>query len=308
MDLRPLRLLRAIDRQLDELSAADRAAQEVARIELARSATRYSRRTKRVVDETMTLSATLVRAGEVEEANRLMAEVEREVRTEEAALIETVNEVKVAGEVRRRRLLKLKLVKAIATAGLSGSMFMVSAFGVVLARSLVSDDPVVREASVAQGAETRGSEQIRFRDVVVGPGIKLRLTHAEAKKLARLTESMDAAGLRRFLAERVPSSMLDEVHTAILTAVAQVLGDGIQQTPGDVLALVKEETKETPKPSDEASPSEKPSPSPSEEPTESPTPAPTPNSGDGPSDGDGGEEDESPLGNLPLSDDDEDQG
>jgi hypothetical protein len=65
MNLRPVRALRELDRQLDELSAADRAAREWARFELAKSASRYTRQTKRVVDETMTLSATMMRAGEV---------------------------------------------------------------------------------------------------------------------------------------------------------------------------------------------------------------------------------------------------
>lgn len=278
-------------------------------MELARSASLYSRKTKRVVDETVSLSATLVRAGEVEEANRLMAEAEREVRTEEAALIETVNEVKVAGEVRKRRLLRLKLFKAVATAGLSGSMFVVSAFGVVLARGVMSDDPAVHDMTAGgMSSGVTAAAEPRFHDVVVGPGIKLRLTPSEAKELARLTETLDADGLRRFLSERVPTGLLDEVQTAILNAVAQTIKEIPKPSASAAIVVLKEQAKEASKQSPEPSPSPKPSESPSPEPEDSPSPRP--NTGDGETDGDGNGGQDGPLGNLPLpgSDADEDQG
>src|SRR5687768_14689721 len=68
-------------------------------LELAVSARRFSRRTQAVLDDKLSFSATLMRAGEVEAANRLLAEVGEEVLTEEVALLERVNEVKAARSV-----------------------------------------------------------------------------------------------------------------------------------------------------------------------------------------------------------------
>ncbi|MBA2725376.1 MAG: hypothetical protein H0U53_05250, partial [Actinobacteria bacterium] len=74
MELRPLRAFRQADRNLKEELHAERAASEAARFEITRSATQFSRRSKEVVDGTINLSAVLMRAGEVDEANRLLAE------------------------------------------------------------------------------------------------------------------------------------------------------------------------------------------------------------------------------------------
>ncbi|HEU4481210.1 MAG TPA: hypothetical protein VFS18_04935, partial [Actinomycetota bacterium] len=109
MRFRPIRDLRELNRTLDELRCAHEAAEESARFELARSATRFSRRSREVVDSTMNLSAVLMRAGEVAEANRLLAEAHREVATEEAALLETVHYVEAEGAVRREKMTRLRL-------------------------------------------------------------------------------------------------------------------------------------------------------------------------------------------------------
>lgn len=312
MNLRPLRKLREIDRQLDELTAAERAAEEWARFEIARSATSFSRNTQKVVDNTMSLSATLMRAGEVHEANRLMAEAEREVRTEEAALIETVNEVKAAGEMRRHRMTKLKIAKAIATAFLSAGMFATSAFGFVMARQFTKDDPVVSDPSgtVAGGPGRTVKRHVGKHAIEVAPGIQLRLTSSELKEFEKLTADLDRDGLRKFLARRLPLHLVDEAQTLLLALVADTFGEIDSATAPlasstGVTSRVARTVKTAP--SDKSTSDPSPSsddPSPSQEPSSEPSPEPSPTDDDKQDDSDG-------PGNVPLGwplDDDDDEG
>jgi hypothetical protein len=310
MNLRPVRALRELDRQLDELSAADRAAREWARFELAKSASRYTRQTKRVVDETMTLSATMMRAGEVEEANRLIEEAEREVRTEEAALIETVNEVKAAGASRRRQISRLRLVKSVATAFLSGSMFIFSAFGVVLARQFTNDDPVIhgQETDVAaQPAPEIGSAKRVVRSVEIAPGVRLELTRSELKEFSKLAATADRAGLLAFLEDRLPKDLVAHVQEVLLAAVAEVTGDDAVQTTSRVLAAVEEQAEK----SEEEAPSEAEASDPEGEAETEPQPEPTPENGTSPSPEPSPSDDRQggngmPLGGFPFGNDDDD--
>ncbi|HWL65421.1 MAG TPA: hypothetical protein VNP73_05545, partial [Actinomycetota bacterium] len=106
---------------------------EEAGYELALSARRFSENTQAVVDDKLNFSATLMRAGEVDAANRLLAEFERDVREEEAALIERVNEVKVAEAVRREGLTRVRLARVLAVALVGSSLLTFSAAGMALA-------------------------------------------------------------------------------------------------------------------------------------------------------------------------------
>ncbi len=310
MNLRPLRALKELDKRLDKLDAEDRAAEELARFELARSASRYTRRTQKVVDETMSLSATMMRAGEVKEAERLMQEVEREVRTEEAALIESVNEVKAAEAVRHRHLTKLRFLRGLATAFLSGGMFAISAFGMVAARHLTSDDPTVQPPDVAGVQVEAGTTETRtssLKAIRVAPGVKLTLTPFELKTFTRLTKEMDEQGLRKFLEDRLPLSMVAEVQSVLLTAATEAFDEKLEEPMQFIIAAVRQQASETSEevaeePADRPSPSENPSDESSAEPEQtSPSPEPEPS----PSDDKGEEEDSSvPLG-WPLDDEDD---
>src|SRR5688500_15840653 len=96
LDMQFIRDLREATGALKELVADDARHEEDAKLELTVSAQRFSQETREVVDDKLSFSATLMRAGEVDAATRLLAEVEAEVRDNEAALFEQVNEVKVA--------------------------------------------------------------------------------------------------------------------------------------------------------------------------------------------------------------------
>lgn len=305
MNLRPVRALRELDRQLDELSAADRAAREWARFELAKSASIYSRRTKQVVDETMSLSATMMRAGEVDEANRLMEEAAREVRTEEAALIETVNEVKAADASRRRQISRLKIVRSVATAFLSGSMFVFSAFGVVLARHFTNDDPALRVPSrdVAQAPPQIGSAKRVVRSVEIAPGVRLELTPSQLREFSKLAARADSEGLREFLAKHLPIELVAQVQEVVLSVAGSAEGT-VRDVASRIVAAAEEEASES---SEEVAAAEPDGGSESEE-TEAesaPQSEPTPENGPSPSPDPSPSDDRqgtnsTPVGELPI--------
>lgn len=229
MDMRPLRAYRRISEQLSELERAELIASEHARFELAQSASRFSRRTQEVVDGTMSLSAALMRAGEVAEANRLLQEVERDVASEEAALIETVNEVKTRGAVSRSRITRLKLMKMVAAATMGASLFVFSAFSVAVASFLT-------EAPATPGSFSERDLARSFRDssaleTVTIAGIDVELTRSQANLYGKLTRGdADSARLERFLLSVLPFDVVREVKAALNEAAEDVIATAGKRT------------------------------------------------------------------------------
>ena len=316
MELRPLRAIRKLEAELEELNRADQAAEEAARFEIVQSASRFSRRSKEVVDSTMSLSATLMRAGEVHEANRLLADAEMEVRTEEAALIETVNEAKVHAARRRHRISRLRLFKTVATVALGSTLTMGSAFGVVLTNNLINRPEQVADAATTRNDGNEGRARVGMKRVPVA-GMNLELTDRQFKKYKQLVAGrVDRAGLKRFLRGVLADDpfLVAEIHAALVGAagidVAEVIDplatELVRAKPASSGASSTAEA-EKPQPSPKDEPSESPSEdqSPSDEPDDSPQPSPEPNPT--PPD-DGGDDDGADGDGLPLLGDDGDGG
>jgi hypothetical protein len=224
--------LRELHQSVVELFDDDRTAEAEASLQIARSAQRFSHNTKEVVDDKLSFSATLMRAGEVDAANRLLAEVEHEVREEEAALIETVNEVKVAQSMRRERVTRLRLAKMLAVASLGSALLTFSAAGMAVAGFLrdraeaVSrpqegngdGSPAVRGKKVIAAAKDRQTmRRLRIGDV------DLLLTRSQFKTLRELTggAAIDTDGLHALLSS-LPAPLADRIEEAITVADAQV--------------------------------------------------------------------------------------
>ena len=304
MELRPIRALKKIEAEIEELRSADQAAEEAARFEIVQSASQFSRRSKEVVDSTVSLSATLMRAGEVEEANRLLADAEMQVREEEAALIETVNEVKMQGAQRRHRISRLRLFKAIATVALGSTLTMGSAFGVVLTNHLINRPDQVAEAASLRNTGKAGG-RAHLKNVPVA-GMNLKLTRAQFKEYKQLVAGdVDGAELKKFLNEVLADdpSLAAEIHAVLIAASADV-ADVVDPLATEVLQAKEsaEEPSETPaadepEPSPQDAPSEEPADteSPPQGPDDSPDPSPEPN----PSPPDDGGDKDGPDG-LPL--------
>ena len=223
--------LRELRQSVVELFDDDRTAEAEASLQITKSAQRFSHNTKEVVDDKLSFSATLMRAGEVQAANRLLAEVEHEVREEEAALIETVNEVKVAQSMRRERVTRLRLAKMLAVATLGSALLTFSAAGMAVAgflrdRAQASSGPNEGTAIAGSAAQVEAmalarsdgkSRRLRIGDV------KVLLTKNQFKALKELTGGggIDSEGLEDLL-NALPATLANRIQEAISVAEAEV--------------------------------------------------------------------------------------
>jgi hypothetical protein len=230
-DFRDLRL------SVRELMADQTEAEEAASNTIVTCASRFSRRSKRVVDDKLSFSATLMRAGEVDAANRLLNEVEREVRAEEAALIETVNEVKVAQTARRERITRLRLARTLAAATLGAGVLTVSAAGMAVAGFLQDRAEATRAAPSARALETYAvasapgatnapTPKVRVKRVHIG-GVKLVLTAKEFRQLEAATRGGD-----------VHEGNLESLFSLLRGTLAHKLQDAIAAASGTVQETV----------------------------------------------------------------------
>ena len=279
--------LRETQRNLSELLSENTAEEEAASLEIAQSASRFSRRTRQVVDDKLSFSATLMRAGEVTAATRLLAEVEEEVRNEEIALIETVNEVKVAQAVRRGRITRLRLARSMAAAMLGACLLAFSAVGMAVAGALKDRErgeslaPLKiagekRDVEVAGAVPLSRPAQRLMRRLQIG-NVNLVLTQKEFRMLKQLTGgSVDEQGLTDVVG-MLPSALAKKVQDVIDLAGATVESAAettLEVKPTPVVKKIvrtkkkaqepaREETQESEPPADEA-PSDDTSPSPDE--------------------------------------------
>ncbi len=243
---------------------------EAASWEIASSARRFAHRTKSVVDDKLTLSATLMRAGEVHEASKLLAEVERDVRTEEAALIERVNEVKVAQAIRRDRLTRTRLAGTLAAALLGSSLLAFSAVGVSLASMLgskanpvaVDDDaPTARPSAMAKARQPGAGNRFRREHEVRIGGVKVALSSHQLDVYRALTSgNVDAATLQQFLYRILPTAVADKVLAAASAPVQQA-AELLQRTAQKINKKKRPQQNQAqdPQPADEPSPQPSPS-------------------------------------------------
>lgn len=295
-------------------SEADRAAG----FELAVSARHFSRRTQAVVDDKLSFSAVLMRAGEVDAANRLLAEVEEEVLTEEAALIERVNEVKVARSIERDKITRGRLARTLAVAMLGSSLLAFSVAGAAVVGLFKDDqathgsDPDAQRAAKLAEARDRdsvlGTREVRVlgtREVRVLDNVSLPMTDAQFRRFTKLTtgdiDDSDERQLELFLLQFLPQALAEKVHFALVTGL-DTLPDPVAD---DLVAAIRaiEQTREAASsPSNEEQQSsgaadEPADPEPVPEPSETePSDEATPSPNESPEDGN----------HLPLFDDDGD--
>jgi hypothetical protein len=292
--------LRELRRLVSELIAAPGPEEEAASFELAASARRFSDTTKSVVDDKLSFSATLMRAGEVEAANRLVAEVHEEVIAEEVALIERVNEVKVAQAIRRERMTRMRMARLLATAllgsGLLASSAIAAAVSGVLAdraKSEVVGSPGTVARAADEGARAdagrRHANRNRERRVnIAGVSVGMSASEIRRYKLLTSTES-DEAGLE-FLLTILPDEVAEKVESAMATTTqAAATSEEAVAAPRIVEKAKKKAAKaeQAAKAEEEAD----------EEPTDQPTEEEDPNGDEG-DEGDG--EDEGDEGGLPV--------
>ncbi|MEA2451785.1 MAG: hypothetical protein QOG04_495 [Actinomycetota bacterium] len=214
------------ERLFDRLTAGARErkrAERAAGFELAVSARRFSRRTQAVVDDKLSFSAALMRAGEVEAANRLLAEVSEEVLTEEVALIERVNEVKVARSIERDKVTRGRLARTLAVAMLGSSLLAFSAAGAAVVGLFKDNDQAVHGSDPNQAGTTKialedrvlGTRQVRILD-----NVSLPMTDAQFRRYTKITKGdIDEKELQVFLLKLLPPALAEKVHFALMTGL-----------------------------------------------------------------------------------------
>ena len=266
-------------------SDSDRAAG----LELAVSARSFSRRTQAVVDDKLSFSAALMRAGEVEAANRMLAEVHQDVLTQEVALLERVNEVKVAQSMEPRPTTRARLARTLAVALIGSSVLAFSVAGATVAGFFRSEDQAVHGAdpeAVTRLAIGERAMVDRLRHIKIA-NVPFTLTNEQFRRYTALTHgTIDEDGLELFLLEFLPPALAEKVHYALVAGMEKLPApvevelvaaserfDGRQRESAAADSRPTEEPSEepaeaepTPEPSDSGSPSDDPTPEPTEEP------------------------------------------
>ena len=224
-------------RQLEHRVLGPTEADREASLELAVSAKRFTERTTEVLDDKLSFSAALMRAGEVEAANRLLAEVEKEVLDEEAALFEAVNEVKVARSMDPQNMSRGRLARTLALAMLTSSILAFSAVGMAVAGLFRGDRSVIdMQARAQERSDTAvlGTRIARSSKHAIDiAGVRLRLTDAQLQRYQELTSgAVDEEGLEIFLLNVLPpqqAALVQSILVAALDAAPSKVGGAIQQ-------------------------------------------------------------------------------
>ena len=244
------RLRRELKKLSQECKGAERD-EEKATFELTRSARAFSQLTRQAGDDKLAFSATLVRAGEVEAAQRLLEDFEQEVREEQAALAGQIDKAKAAAATRRSKMTRLRLARTLAAALLTAGMLSFSMAGVTVASFLAdlgdragdgsSTKSDARLGRVANPSRRDGvTRSIRLAD-----GTRVMLTQAQFRQLKSLSANpnLDPTELRRLLSQLVGPRLAARLASSIFgiaDRAAQATGD-VGKRVGDVESEVNKE-------------------------------------------------------------------
>lgn len=300
-----IRDLREVTGALKELVADDERHEEDAKLELAVSAQRFSQETREVVDDKLSFSATLMRAGEVHAAQVLLAEVEAEVRDNEIALIEQVNEVKVARAARRERITRMRLARSLAVAMLGAAVMATSAAGMAFASFL---EDRAKAENVAQSRSARGRDGGPARAAAAGQAARVRPAKVKRVEVRGVEAALTAQALAAF--EQLKSGDVEPAEIEhLLSLLPQELADTMREalstvqvaekTVKDALPVVtrpaaKKKADKAEQPADDAEKQDPPAEQEDEEPTPEPKPTESPSGGDE-------DPDDDPDDTMPLS-------
>ena len=227
--MRLFKNLRAMRRSIAELRSTDAVEEKKATFELAASAYRFSRDTKASVDDKLSFSATLMRAGEVQAATRLIVELEDDVREEEVALVEVINEVQAARSLRRGKITRLRLARVLATSMLGACIMGFSAMGIGVAGMFADRAATPNLARVAVSSNVdrpgqaggRAPQARKVKHVRIG-GTIVALNKVQLSVLRDLQKGkVDPESLEEFLAS-LPSEVVDSVRMMFLSVTEPV--------------------------------------------------------------------------------------
>ena len=223
------RALEALDREC-ERAAED---EERANFELARSARAFSQRARAGAEDKLTFSAVLVRAGEVTAAERLIRDLELDVRAEESALADRVAQVEVAAASRRTKVTRLRLARMLALAVAAAGLLSFSAAGLAVTAFVaeLGDDSAERSPrSRARTAQSNAPHQ-DLRSIRLPDGTTVELTRVELRAGRELAAKpqLSRAELERLLVKFVGPRAAGLLANALAAAALQAgrASDGV---------------------------------------------------------------------------------
>jgi hypothetical protein len=236
-------------RELQELNqqcAGTSRDEETAMFELARSARAFSQRAREAADDTLAFSATLVRAGEVEAAQKLIHDLEQEMHGEKAALAERVDEVQAAAARRRAKMTRLRLARIIAAAVLTAGLLSLTTAGWAVASFLANLDEHSRDGSSSRSARfvQPADSSLRHastRHILLLDGTTVMLTQDQFRRFKSLSANpnLDREELERLLVDLVGP----RIAARLVSAIAEI-ANGAAQAASDVGSHVRSKVKE----------------------------------------------------------------
>ncbi|MGH2819863.1 MAG: hypothetical protein ACRDJ5_04330, partial [Actinomycetota bacterium] len=180
--------------------------------------------------------------------------VEDDVVTQEAALIERMNEVRLSGARQREQITRLRTLRTLAVCALGAGLLMCSAFGIAVAgfleRRAREDraDPRIHSVAVptprASGEGPSGAAPAPAADrasrlvrLTVG-GVSLRLTPDQYVLYRRITSGpIDQGRLQAFLLQLLPAQEVAAFERALLASREDPFAEVAASHRGALLAV-----------------------------------------------------------------------
>jgi hypothetical protein len=244
------RLRRELKKLSQECEGAERD-EEKATFELTRSARAFSQHAREAGDDKLAFSATLMRAGEVEAAQRLLEDFEQEVREEQAALAGQIDKAKAAAATKRSKMTRLRLARTLAVALLTFGMLSVSMAGATVASFLADlSDRAGDGSSTKSDARLGRAANPSRRDAAtrsfrLTDGTRVMLTQGQFRQLKSLSANpnLDPTELQRLLIQLVGPRLAARLASSffgIANGAAVATGD-VERRAGDVESEVTKE-------------------------------------------------------------------
>jgi hypothetical protein len=230
------RLRRELKKLIQECEGAERD-EERATFELTRSARAFSQHAREAGDDKLAFSATLMRAGEVEAARRLIDDFEQEVREEQAALAGQIDKAKAAAASKRSKMTRLRMARTLAAIILTAGVLSVSMAGVTVASFLadISDRAGDGSSTKSDARLGRAANQSRrdavTRSIRLADGTRVILTQDQFRQLKSLSANpnLNPTELQRLLIQLVGPRLAARLASSVFG-----IADGAAQATGEV--------------------------------------------------------------------------
>jgi hypothetical protein len=242
------RVISLRDREPRVIRLDEREGDSQAAYDLAVTTHRFSKRAQAMVDDKLSLSAALMRAGEVDEARRLLAEAEEDLRSEEDALLRQIEELGNFRDMHRQKVVVIERDR-ISRSSLMRTLAVAVAFSAVVAVATmggaviglfeqrpqikgVQIEPTIDNADISRSRSISPAAAKRGITVRIN-GIRVVLTRAEWRALKRAQRSGDDEAVTDLLGTIAP-----ELTASAPGEIAEIIAkigdeaDGAVKDPG----------------------------------------------------------------------------